>query len=468
MSNSDDESGDEKEGKQAYHNRVVKLFSERGQRGLASRTGGRIRFRTTFKNVIRDVLRARGWKETDSETDWDFLWVERDWIRGVYDRIRLDDHQRVNHYRNFYELTRKDHMVKNLKRTKRALQKNGQLEEANQYDFFPETFHMPSEYLLFVEAFKKCEGQMWIMKPVGKCQGKGIFLFDKLSSVSDWRNDGRGKPEAGPVAEKYVVQQYIDKPLLVGGKKFDMRLYLLCTSYNPLTMYLYREGFGRFCSSRFNLTAANMDDTYIHLTNVAIQKKGDDYDPEGGGGKMFIRNLKLYLISKYGMARVNQLFCEIQLVMIRSLQAVQNVIISDKQSFELYGFDIMLDQNLKVWLIEINAAPSLSASTKEDYNLKFRLLSDMLTVTDMEKRLTGKEEQIGGFDLIYRNGFVKFDHNCTVTSYLGCHNNRDRQMKKLSKQIWKRKDLEKAGAEKPPAGDKDKNNTTNRSTSTPK
>jgi hypothetical protein len=40
-------------------------------------------------------------------------------------------------------------------------------------------------------------------------------------------------------------------------------------------------------------------------------------------------------------------------------------------------------------------------------------------------RMTGTEEQVGGFDLIYRDGFVKFDPNCTVTTYLGnnyCYN----------------------------------------------
>jgi hypothetical protein len=108
-----------------------------------------------------------------------------------------------------------------------------------------------------------------------------------------------------------------------------------------------------------------------------------------------------------------------------------------------YGFDILIDAELKAWLLEINAAPSLTANTEEDYNLKFRLLDDTLTVVDMDRKLTGNEEQVGGFDLIYRTGFVKFDHNCTVTSYLGCHNNRTRQLKRLAKQIKKRKDAEK-------------------------
>lgn len=95
------------------------------------------------------------------------------------------------------------------------------------------------------------------------------------------------------------------------------------------------------------------------MTNVAIQKKGDDYDAETGG-KWDVRSLKLYLMAKYGVARVNQLFFNIQLICIRSLLAVQKVIISDKQSFEMYGYDILIDADLKPWLIEV------THSTNED------------------------------------------------------------------------------------------------------
>ena len=75
--------------------------------------------------MILDVFKAKGYKETTSETDWDIFWAPRDWVRQVYDRVRLDAHQRVNHYRNYYELTRKDLMLKNLKRAKRQLFKEG-------------------------------------------------------------------------------------------------------------------------------------------------------------------------------------------------------------------------------------------------------------------------------------------------------------------------------------------------------
>lgn len=61
------------------------------------------------------------------------------------------------------------------------------------------------------------------------------------------------------------------------------------------------------------------------------------------------------------------------------------------------------------WLIEINASPSLTASGKEDYELKFGLLNDLLNVLDLENRLTGKEKRIGGWDLLWEDGPILAD-----------------------------------------------------------
>lgn len=104
-------------------------------------------FRTGFRNTVWDVMSARsGWKSTDrfvsagsctctctplcsslpspcnySELDWDVIWADVGWVRENFDRIHLDDHQRVNHFRNHYELTRKDLLVKNVNRMKKQV-----------------------------------------------------------------------------------------------------------------------------------------------------------------------------------------------------------------------------------------------------------------------------------------------------------------------------------------------------------
>ena len=258
----------------------------------------------------------------------------------------------------------------------------------------PLTYNLPSEYPILKDEFNKMPGALWIAKPVARSQGKGIFIFDKLAQIADWKSDSRYKPDnanvapADPQVEQYVVQRYIDSPLLLGGKKFDLRIYVLVMSYNPLTVYLYREGFARFTCNRYTLedienqcTPCSPD---IHLTNIAIVKTSDDYG-DGDYAKWMLRSLKLYMASKYGEEPVAKCFAGIQSLIVNIYKSVQKTIINSKNSFELYGLDIIIDSNLKPWLLEVNACPSFTASTKEDEDLKVNLLDDCFTIVDMEK-----------------------------------------------------------------------------------
>merc|ERR1719387_3088461 len=186
---------------------------------------------------------------------------------------------------------------------------------------------------MFVEEFKKQpQGTYWIMKPVGKSQGKGIFLFDKLNQIADWRQDPKWmrkdekkEEDEEKEAEPYVVQKYLSDPLLIGGKKFDLRLYVLVTSYAPLVVYMYRDGFARFSHTRFSMNSTDLSNAMMHLTNVAVQKGSEHYD-EKRGGKWDLHQLKNYLMSQVGSERVSELFVAIQDVVIYSLLSVQKTI----------------------------------------------------------------------------------------------------------------------------------------------
>ncbi|CAN2389900.1 ligase activity, partial [Pristimantis euphronides] len=358
----------------------------------------------------------------------------------------MEDHVRICHFRNQYELTRKNFMVKNLKRFRKQLERESDRFDAEKCDFFPKTFELPLEYHLFVEEFRRNPGITWIMKPVARSQGKGIFLFRKLKDITDWKKDGSRVDEQRDESaiENYVVQPYIENPYLIGGRKFDLRVYVLVTSYLPLRAWLYRDGFARFSNARFTLSS--IDDQYIHLTNVAIQKTAPDYDPEKGC-KWMIQQLRQYLTAKHGAAAVETLFQNIDNIFIKSLQSVQKIIINDKHCFELYGYDILLDEDLKPWLLEVNSSPSLTASSQEDYDLKYRLLGDTLHVVDMEGRLTGKEKRVGGFDLMWNDGPVSRDDgqldadgngSFMANSHLGCINDRKKNLRQLMKTASKK------------------------------
>jgi hypothetical protein len=71
-------------------------------------------------------------------------------------------------------------------------------------------------------------------------------------------------------AEPVVLQKYLKDPLLLKGYKFDMRIYVLVTSFNPLEAFLYKEGFARLTTEPFSLDINDLKNTFIHLTNYAI------------------------------------------------------------------------------------------------------------------------------------------------------------------------------------------------------
>ena len=78
---------------------------------------------------------------------------------------------------------------------KRRLHREKRFDEAALYDFVPTQFTLPADYALFVEEFKRAQASSssstWIMKPIGRAQGKGIFIIRKLSQISDWKSKVR-------------------------------------------------------------------------------------------------------------------------------------------------------------------------------------------------------------------------------------------------------------------------------------
>ena len=102
---------------------------------------------------------------------------------------------------------------------------------------------------------------MWIVKPTSSSQGKGIFILDKLQYV--------------PKHEACVISRYIDNPLLLFGHKFDLRIYVVVTCYDPLRIYVYREGLVRFATEKYQSNIEGKQDdgsVFAHLTNYSINK----------------------------------------------------------------------------------------------------------------------------------------------------------------------------------------------------
>lgn len=356
------------------------------------------------KSVVVQAFERRGWQRADGD-DWHIYWASVQTVKQIFNPdsgFRLGDNQLVSHYPNHYELTRKDLMVKNIKRYLKEINKGSSAAQ----EFVPVTYLLPADYSLFVEEFRRSPNAMWIMKPTGKAQGRGIFIINKLAQVKKWSTNRWANM---PMKETYVISRYIEDPLLIGGKKFDLRLYVLITSYRPLRVYQYCHGFARFCHVKYSTDTGELDNPFVHLTNVAVQKHNEEYNAKHGG-KWDLQSLRLFLEATWGMETAAKLFDEIDNIIIHSVKAVQGVMINDRHCFECYGYDIIIDSKLKPWLVEVNASPSLTTTTGPDKVLKNALIRDMFDIvvppedspSDFRAGMwSGPCRDVGGFVVLY-------------------------------------------------------------------
>lgn len=96
------------------------------------------------------------------------------------------------------------------------------------YSFFPLTWMLPIEYhelKSYFDSKQKGKARTFIVKPEAMSQGRGIFLTRKIEDID---------PQS-----HCVVQRYLHKPFLIEGLKFDLRIYVLVASVDPLRLYIY-------------------------------------------------------------------------------------------------------------------------------------------------------------------------------------------------------------------------------------
>ena len=208
--------------------------------------------------VVSRTLEDAGFVATSNDDrDFNLLWVARGVISTAeqeaasprelqelasvmvtLERILpgLRPHQRVNHYPGTTCLTCKDRLVAGLRRARHAAAVRG-LDTAA-LDFLPATFNLRSELAELQAAQTADPDKLWILKPAGGSNGGGILL---TSSAEETRAYCSAAREAdGGRADTSVACRYINDPLLVDGRKVDLRLYVLVTSFQPLRAYIFR------------------------------------------------------------------------------------------------------------------------------------------------------------------------------------------------------------------------------------
>ena len=287
-------------------------------------------------------------------------------------------------------------------------------------------------------------GNTWVLKPSYGSKGVGVRLF----------NDGLPAVLAEKDCQR-VVQRYIERPLLVGGYKFDLRCWALVVEWVPLTCWLYDECIVRFCSEPFVLS--ELDNQYGHITNRTINTRlntpASASSLIGGANSLLsastLGNGHLASTSKrpgsscpgprsaselttaaaaeraqkplvgalwsgsqfaehmrhcgMGEAWAESVRPSLQRVAAATLRSGSERAMTRRNAFELYGLDLVLDETLKPWLIEVNESPNLAPHGSA---LKEGILSTMLSeVIELVVEPTNRAaERVGGWQRCVRNG----------------------------------------------------------------
>ncbi|KAL4496430.1 hypothetical protein ABPG72_014660 [Tetrahymena utriculariae] len=317
---------------------------------------------------VTKSFEAGGFVETFSNTQWNSYWASN----RISFIKKLNSFQKTNHFAGCWNLGRKDQLWMRVSKQKRKFNED--------YDFIPRTMLLGQEWDRFSKILEDNPEILWIVKPVASCCGKGVHVVQKKCNIAKRKR------------KHYLASEYISNPHLINDTKYDLRIYVLVTSYDPLRIFMFEDGLVRFATEKYNLTQnGHQRQRFMHLTNYSVNKKSEnfvknnDVNDSGQGSKWSLKAWKDYLIQTIGLEAKEQLLKKMEDVIIKTCIAVEPYM-NDSSSktaqhrnncFELYGFDILIDNTLKPWLLEVNVCPSLSSSSPLDRKIKTSLISDI-------------------------------------------------------------------------------------------
>lgn len=348
--------------------------------------GVKIWFESSLRDVVVINAKELGLAVVRSACDADILWVETpepSLFATSSFRQRpsaLKPHQKINCYPGMKRLATKCEFAKVVNRMRLACASTS---NANLFDFVPKTYALPSDRLCLDQDAAACAKQIFVVKPDGGCGGDGIYLTDDLRSVR---------------TSECVVQEYLSTPLLLQGLKFDLRLYVLVTSLEPLRYYVCREGLCRMAVEPYETPSKkNFHKLNMHLTNYSLNKFSSS----------FVENTDAYNDELCSKRRVSTAFRQLSALypdfvednfwqemdvivhatltaLLPSLQlaAFDASFSSSRPDFQqnsnncfhLIGFDILVDRKYHLHLLEINHHPSLQADAPVDMYVKTEVL----------------------------------------------------------------------------------------------
>ncbi|XP_064021154.1 tubulin monoglutamylase TTLL4 [Pogoniulus pusillus] len=323
---------------------------------------------TVTPNIVKQTVGRSHFRASKKSNDWLGCWGHH--MKSPSFRA-IREHQKLNHFPGSFQIGRKDRLWRNLLKMQARCGKK-------EFNFFPQSFILPQDIKLLRKVWEEgASRQKWIVKPPASARGIGIQVIHKWSQL----------PKRRPL----LVQRYLHKPYLIGGKKFDLRIYVYVTCYDPLRVYLFKDGLVRFASCKYSSSMKSLSNKFVHLTNYSVNKKNTEYKSNSDetacqGHKWALKALWSYLTQK-GI-NSEAIWEKIKDIVIKTIIASEPYVNSLVKMYvrrpycchELFGFDVMLDENLKPWILEVNISPSLHSNSPLDVSIKGQMIRDLLNL----------------------------------------------------------------------------------------
>ncbi|CAD8201393.1 unnamed protein product [Paramecium octaurelia] len=232
---------------------------------------------------------------------------------------------------------------------------------------------------------------LWLLKPTGLNRGRGINVFNNLDQLTDLLieyTSGVSEKHIETPNEKiyqgiiikspsFVVQKYIEKPLLINNRKFDIRVWVLVDQ--ELNCYFFKEGYIRTASEDF--VTNDVNNLFIHLTNNAIQKYSQKYGDQEAGNQLSFDQIQKIFKNKIDFRQtVVKKMKEIAFLAMSSVGTKINRN-NRRNCMEIFGFDYFLDEKFNLYLIEVNTNPCIEESSPLLAQLIPRMLDDAYILT---------------------------------------------------------------------------------------
>nr|XP_037873139.1 probable tubulin polyglutamylase ttll-15 isoform X2 [Bombyx mori] len=287
-----------------------------------------------LKHVHR-VLKRIGYEKTTNESDWNLLWSHDYPFRVLYPNLHsLKPNQKVNHYPGAGFVTNKVDLA------------------TTESKYIPKAFKLPQNKEDFLKYAAENEGALFLEK---HNQHRGVYL----KNVS----------EINLAGGESFVQEYVQRPFLVDGHKFDIGVYVVLTSVNPLRAYWYKgDVLFRYCPAKYYPFDPKDLDKYVirddYLPTWEVPSLSHPYTALG-----FSMRDAFDIYAKTKGKDPTQMWREIQNAIAELFVKKEHHIVETLKSypstenfFELMRFDLVVDEDLKVYLLEANMSPNLSSA----------------------------------------------------------------------------------------------------------